>query len=78
MLVFFIERCRGACKYQILVFETIILLLFMFKSLWINSCNIWKQIEAFDICVLRRMRGVNMWEILIAYKENENIEIFHI
>ena len=78
MLMFFIERCRGACKYQLLVFETIILLLFMFESLWSNSCNIWKQIEALDICVLRRMRGVNMWEILPAYKENENIEIFHI
>ena len=78
MLMFFIECCRGACKYQLLVFETIILLLFMFESLWSNICKIWKQIEALDICVLRRMRGVNMWEILPAYKANENIEIFYI
>ena len=37
-----------------------------------------KKIEALEICVLRRMRGVNMWEILPAYKANENIDIFHI
>ena len=78
MLMFFIEHCRGACKYQLLVFETIILLLFMFESLWSNSCNIWKQIPELDIFVSRRMRGVNMWEILPAYKANENIDIFHI
>ena len=50
----------------------------MFEYLWSNSCNIWKQSEALDICALRRMRVVNMWEILPSYKENENIDIFHI
>ena len=50
----------------------------MFESLWSNSCKIWKEIEALVIFVLRRMKGVNMWEILPVYKANENIDIFHI
>ena len=50
----------------------------MFESLWSNRCKIWKQIEALEICVLRRMRGVNMWGILLAYKATKNIEVFHI